>query len=134
MRSGAHFMSAKKRKKATEARKKATTLVERLQARVDMLRGQLIELLASAPVGSLAVLRRRPAIEAEIWSCQAQLHAARNEHEDSVAANAEACRCQGEARRAAMLDAVERLERLEKVLGQGHELGEELRRLAGEGT
>lgn len=125
-------MSTKKRKKATKARK--STLVERLQARVDMLRGQLLELLASAPVGSLAVLRRRPAIEAEIWSCQAQLHAARNEHEDSVAANAEACRCQGEARRAAMLDAVERLERLEKVLGQGHELGEELRRLAGDPT
>lgn len=110
-------------------RRRRSPVETKLAAHQLKLRTRLLELMASHEPGSLTTLRQRPAIEAEIWACEAQLAALTGDHARAERANAEAQRCQAEARRAALLEAAEQLADLETKVGLNTTLADALRRL-----
>jgi len=105
------------------------SVAERLQARLDQLRLALVDLLEAEPPGSLRVLRERPALEAEIWGVAAQLAAANSDHDQARQYTQDAVRWQAEARKSIDLEAAAKVAELERRLGLGSELGEEIAHL-----
>lgn len=120
---------AKKAGRTTAKRRRKSPVEVAIGRRLGELRQKLLELMTSAAPGAVLILRQRPAIEAEIWACESQLAALAGEHDRAERANAEAQRCQAEARRAALLVAAEELADLERRVGLNTELAAELRRL-----
>lgn len=105
------------------------SLVERYERRLRRLREALIGLLESEDPGSTRQLRDRPAIEAEIWAVRSQIAVEQNELDLARQCNAEAQRCQAEARKAIALDADLRLKQIEQRLGLVGELESRLEHL-----
>lgn len=108
---------------------KGETLAERLAARRDALRQALVVLLESELPGSLRVLRERPALEAEIWGVEAQLAAEKGEHARVKEYTAHAVKWQAEARKSIELELAAKLLEIERRLGIGSNLAEEIAHL-----
>jgi hypothetical protein len=95
----------------------ASELADRLADCRQALKVALDDLLAIEKPDSERVLRERPAIEASLWSVEAQLALLAGDIDRALQCSAKARQGSAEARRAIMHDVEQRLAELERRLG-----------------